>query len=132
MRVKMKPVKVFEVVGRTGRLENLQQIGAEWNNMVELQDDKGASLVLMREGGFLSAAISEILKDGASDWTVISGAPKLLNTLGLQQPEADGRSLEEMLLGLRAARDMQPAGEARSALNDACDRLDVAVSKLRA
>lgn len=86
MRVKMKPVKVFEVIGRTGRLEYLRQIGSDWNNMVELQDDKGAKLILMRESGIMSQAISEVLGDGTSDWTVVSGSPSLLHTLGLPKP----------------------------------------------
>lgn len=86
MRVKMKPVKVFEVIGRTGRLEHLRQIGSEWNNMVELQDDKGAKLILMRESGIMLQAFSEVMGDGTSDWNVVSGAPSLLHTLGLPQP----------------------------------------------
>lgn len=86
MRVKMKPVKVFEVIGRFGRLEYLRQVGSDWNNMVELQDDKGAKLILMRESGVMSQAISEVMGDGISDWTVVSGSPSLLHTLGLPQP----------------------------------------------
>lgn len=83
MRVKLKPVKVFEVIGRTGRLEHLRQVGDDWNNMVELQDAEGKKLVLMRESGVMSQAISDVLGDGTSDWTVVSGAPSLLHTLGL-------------------------------------------------
>jgi hypothetical protein len=86
MRVKMRPVKVFEVIGRTGRLEHLRQVGNDWNNMVELQDEKGAKLILMRESGVMSQALSEVMGDGTSDWTVVSGAPSLLHTLGLPQP----------------------------------------------
>jgi len=82
MRVKMKPVKVlFEVIGRAGRLEYLRQVGSEWNNMVELQDHKGAKLILMRENGIMSQALSEVMGDGTSDWKVVSGAPSLLHTL---------------------------------------------------
>lgn len=86
MRVKMKPVKVFEVIGSTGRLEYLRQVGSDWNNMIELQDEKGAKLILMREGGVMSQALSEVMGDGTSDWTVVSGAPSLLHTLGLPKP----------------------------------------------
>ena len=86
MRVKLKPVKVFEATGRTGKLEYLRQVGNEWNGMIELQDDKGAKLILMRASGVMSQAISEVIGDGISDWTVISGSPSLLHTLGIPQP----------------------------------------------
>ncbi len=36
----------------------------------------------------------------------------------------------ELLRRLRDFRDMQPHGDIRSALNEACDRLDVAASKI--
>lgn len=85
MRVKMMPVKVFEVIGRTGRLKYLRQVGNDWNNMVELQDDKGCKLILMRESGIMSQALSEVMGNGTSDWTVVSGTPDLLHTLGLPQ-----------------------------------------------
>ena len=84
MRVKMKPVRVFEVIGRTGRLD-LRQVGDDWNNMVELQDDKGCKLILIRESGIMSQALSEVMGNGTSDWTVVSGTPDLLHTLGLPQ-----------------------------------------------
>jgi hypothetical protein len=86
MRVKVKPVKVFEVIGRTGRLEHLQQVGSDWNDMVELQDAEGKKLILMRTSGIMSQALSEVLGDHTSDWTVVSGAPSLLHKLGLPQP----------------------------------------------
>ena len=83
MRVKLKPVRVFEVIGHTGRLEYLQQVGDDWNDMIELRDSDGKKLILARTSGIMSQALSEILGDGTSDWTVISGAPSLLHTLGL-------------------------------------------------
>lgn len=85
MRVKVKPVKVFEVIGRTGRLEHLQQVGSEWNDMVELQDAHGRKLILLRTSGPVSQVLSEVLGDGTTDWTVISASPSLLHTLGLPQ-----------------------------------------------
>jgi hypothetical protein len=39
--------------------------------------------------------------------------------------------VDYFLTELRALRDHEPAGELRSAYNDACDRLDVLVSKIR-
>ena len=53
---------------------------------------------------------------------------RLMQRLAQRQ---DGR-VESLLADLRGVRDIQPHGEARSALNDACDKLDVALSKLRA
>ena len=85
MQVKLKPLKAFEVIGRTGRLEHLRQVGNEWNDMVELQDADGKKLILMRTTGVLVQKVSEALGDGTSDWVVISAAPGLLHKLGTHQ-----------------------------------------------
>ena len=42
----------------------------------------------------------------------------------------DAIKAQALLTRLRVLRDQQPYGPARSALNDACDKLDVAASKL--
>jgi len=97
MQVKIKPAKVFEVVGRTGRLECLQQIGDAWNDLIELQDADGRKLILQRTRGIIAQTMTELLGDGTSDWTVIAGSPDLLHTLGLPPTNASPASQAEPL-----------------------------------
>lgn len=80
MDVLLQAEKVFEVIGESGRLQNMKQIGAAWNNMIELQDDNGEKLILYRKDSFVTDAMNELMNQ-LTEYVVIGGSSALIERL---------------------------------------------------
>lgn len=86
LNVTLKPLNHFDLIGEHGKLENLKQIGSEWNGMVELRAPNGGTIILAKtdenlKNDSIFEAIFGSSKDEDSQWTVIKISPHLLEKI---------------------------------------------------
>lgn len=79
MKVNLKRVNMFDVTVENGLTKRFEQVGKEWNGMLELKDKNGERLIVASNANSLNRQIDEILNDGNADFQIIKATPDFMS-----------------------------------------------------